>query len=81
MVWPPFVMRKGATATPTGAACISATKFGHLRQITYRGKRLYTFSGDSGTSVNGNGDGGFVVAKVSTKACPKPKKSGGGGGW
>jgi len=31
--------------------------------------RLYTFTGDSGHSVNGNGVAGFVVAKL-TKACP-----------
>ncbi len=33
-------------------------------QVTYRGKRLYTFVDDSGSQVNGNGVAGFVVAKV-----------------
>lgn len=84
-VWPPLVMKKGSTATPTGTKCLATAKFNKLRQVTYRGHRLYTFTGDSGSSVNGNGEGGFVVAKVSTKACPKPTKSkgggGGGGGW
>jgi predicted lipoprotein with Yx(FWY)xxD motif len=84
MIWPPLTMKKGSTATPTGAKCLATAKFNKLRQVTYRGHRLYTFTGDSGHSVNGNGEGGFAVAKVSTKACPKPKKStggGGGGGW
>jgi|HubBroStandDraft_1064217.scaffolds.fasta_scaffold77161_2 predicted lipoprotein with Yx(FWY)xxD motif len=78
-IWPPLVMRKGSTATPTGVTCLSTAKFGRLRQVTYRGHRLYTFTGDSGTSVNGNGEGGFAVAKVKSGACPKPVKS--GGGW
>jgi hypothetical protein len=37
--------------------------------VTYHGQRLYTFTGDTGHSVNGNGVAGFVVAKVTT-ACP-----------
>jgi predicted lipoprotein with Yx(FWY)xxD motif len=81
-IWPPLVMKKGSTATPTGTKCLATAKFKTLRQVTYRGHRLYTFTGDSGTSVNGNGEGGFVVAKVSAKACPKPKKSAAGrSGW
>jgi predicted lipoprotein with Yx(FWY)xxD motif len=80
-VWPPLLMRKGATATPTGVKCLGTAKFAKYLQITYRGHRLYTFSDDSGTSVNGNGEGGFVVAKVTTSACPKASGSGGGGGW
>jgi len=35
-----------------------------MLQVTYRKHRLYTFTGDSGGSVNGNDVGGFVVAKV-----------------
>jgi hypothetical protein len=34
------------------------------RQVTYLGKALYTFESDSGTSLNGNGVGGFKAAKV-----------------
>jgi predicted lipoprotein with Yx(FWY)xxD motif len=79
-IWPPLTLHKGSKATPTGTKCLGTAAFGKLRQVTYRGHKLYTFSEDSGTSVNGNNEGGFVVAKVSTKACPKPKSSGGGGG-
>jgi predicted lipoprotein with Yx(FWY)xxD motif len=80
--WPPLVLPKGSTATPAGTTCLGTATFGHLRQVTYRGHRLYRFSEDRGTSVKGNGQAGFVVAKVSAKACPNPKKgTGGGGGW
>jgi hypothetical protein len=34
------------------------------RQVTYLGKRLYTFEDDSGTSLNGNSVAGFKAAKV-----------------
>ena len=34
----------------------------HRRQITYNGKRLYTFTGDSGGDVTGNNVENFVVA-------------------
>ncbi|HWF81656.1 MAG TPA: hypothetical protein VN695_13830 [Streptosporangiaceae bacterium] len=68
--WPPLVLPKGSTAVPTGVACLGTAKLGHLRQITYRGHRLYSFTGDSGTSVNGNGFAGFVVAQVRSGACP-----------
>jgi hypothetical protein len=37
--------------------------------VTYNGQRLYTFTGDIGYSVNGNGVGGFVVASLVT-GCP-----------
>ncbi len=68
--WPPLVMPKG-TSVPEGTKCLGTASFGHSLQVTYRHARLYTFSGDSGTSVNGNGVAGFRVAKVSTSACPK----------
>jgi predicted lipoprotein with Yx(FWY)xxD motif len=69
--WPPLLLPKGSKATPTGVACLGTVKFGKRTQITYRGKRLYTFTSDSGTSVTGNGIAGFVVAKVKTGKCPK----------
>ena len=64
-VWPRLVMPAGKTM-PKGAPCLGTKAFGahHRLQVTYRKYRLYTFSGDSGTSVNGNGVGGFAVAKV-----------------
>jgi hypothetical protein len=64
-IWPRLVMPHGKTM-PKGAKCLGTAKFGsHGRlQVTYRKMRLYMFSGDSGTSVNGNGEAGFKVAKV-----------------
>jgi predicted lipoprotein with Yx(FWY)xxD motif len=67
-IWPPLLMPAGTT-TPTGASCLATAKLGTHLQVTYHGQRLYTFTGDSGHSVNGNGVAGFVAAKV-TKACP-----------
>ena len=63
-VWPRLAMPAGKTV-PKGANCLGTAKFGkHGLQVTYRKHRLYTFTGDSGHSVNGNGVAGFVVAKV-----------------
>lgn len=67
-IWPPLVMPAGKTI-PKGASCLKTAKLGTKLQVTYHGKRLYTFTGDSGHSVNGNGVAGFMVAKVTT-ACP-----------
>jgi hypothetical protein len=68
-IWPPLLMPRGTTM-PGGARCLSTVRFGlHRLQVEYMMLRLYTFSGDTGTSVNGNGVGGFVVAKVS-RTCP-----------
>lgn len=67
--WPRLLMPRGKTI-PLGARCLGTAKFGRRLQVTYRGKRLYTFIGDSGTSVNGNNVSGFKVAKVRTGACP-----------
>jgi predicted lipoprotein with Yx(FWY)xxD motif len=64
-IWPRLVMPKGKTI-PKGAPCLGTARFGthHRLQVTYHGKRLYKFVGDSGHSVNGNNDMGFKVAKV-----------------
>jgi len=67
-IWPPLLMPAGTT-TPKGASCLATATLGKKLQVTYHGQRLYTFTGDSGHSVNGNGVAGFVVAKVTT-ACP-----------
>ena len=64
-IWPPLLMPKGAT-TPKGAKCLGTAALGHKLQVTYNGQRLYTFTGDTGHSVNGNGVAGFVVAKHTT---------------
>jgi predicted lipoprotein with Yx(FWY)xxD motif len=66
-VWPPLLMPTGATV-PKGATCLATAALGKKLQVTYDGQRLYTFTGDSGTSVNGNGLDGFKVAKV-TATC------------
>ncbi len=61
-VWPPLYMPKGKTM-PLGAAGLGTVKMGKHRQVTLNGKRLYTFDGDSGSSVNGENVGGFIVAQ------------------
>jgi predicted lipoprotein with Yx(FWY)xxD motif len=66
-IWPPLLMPTGKK-TPKGAPCLATVKLGTKLQVTYHKQRLYTFTGDTGHSVNGNGLAGFVVAKV-TKAC------------
>jgi predicted lipoprotein with Yx(FWY)xxD motif len=65
-IWPPLLMPKGKTM-PAGATGLGTVAFGAKRlQVTYNGSALYTFKGDSGTSANGNGTAGFVVAQVSS---------------
>jgi predicted lipoprotein with Yx(FWY)xxD motif len=81
MIWPPLLLPSGSMATPTGAKCLGTAKFSKRLQVTYRGHRLYTFADDTSNTPTGNGEGGFVVAKVTNGACPKPSGSGGGGGW
>ena len=66
-IWPPLLMPAGKK-TPKGAPCLATAKLGTKLQVTYHTQRLYTFTGDTGHSVRGNGVAGFVVAKV-TKAC------------
>jgi predicted lipoprotein with Yx(FWY)xxD motif len=68
-IWPPLLMPKGTTI-PTGAKCLStiAASGGRL-QATYDSQPLYTLVDDSGTSVNGNGVGGFEAAKL-VASCP-----------
>src|SRR5215469_3709190 len=66
-IWPPLLMPKGTTK-PKGAPCLATAKLGTKLQVTYHGQRLYTFTGDTGHSVKGNGLAGFVAAKV-TKKC------------
>ena len=66
-VWPPLVMPAGKTV-PTGIKGLATKKLTlggkHDLQVTYLGKALYRFSGDSGTSLNGNGLGTFKAAVV-----------------
>jgi predicted lipoprotein with Yx(FWY)xxD motif len=67
-VWPALNMPTGKTI-PLGASCLATVTVGSNLQVTYNGQKLYTFTGDSGHMVTGNGLGGFVVAKM-VKACP-----------
>src|SRR5262245_43894385 len=67
--WPPLLMPRGKTI-PLGTRCLGTRKFHRRLQVTYRHKRLFLFTGDSGSSVNGDHLDGFVVAKVKTGACP-----------
>ena len=69
-IWPALLMPKGRHH-PSGTPCLGTAKFGKRLQVTYRGKRLYLFSGDTGHSASGNGIGGFKVAKLVVKSCPK----------
>ncbi|HXP18911.1 MAG TPA: hypothetical protein VN840_04600 [Streptosporangiaceae bacterium] len=69
-VWPRLLMPRG-TSLPRGASCLGTVKVGHRLQVTYRKKRLYLFTGDSGSSVNGNNVAGFKVAKLRTGRCPR----------
>lgn len=63
-IWPPLLMPRGKTI-PTGSKGLRTVRLANGRlQVTYRHHRLYRFANDSGTSVNGNGVAGFVVAKV-----------------
>jgi len=66
-VWPPLVLPKGDTKPRGGFGVkgLGTVKLanGHL-QVTFNKEPLYTFSGDSGHSVNGNGVGPFLVVKV-----------------
>jgi predicted lipoprotein with Yx(FWY)xxD motif len=63
--WPALLMPKGATI-PEGERCLSTVAYGsnHRLQVTYHSQRLYTFTGDHGVSVNGNGVAGFHAAAV-----------------
>jgi predicted lipoprotein with Yx(FWY)xxD motif len=67
-VWPPLLMPSGKTK-PKGASCLGTAKYGthHRLQVTYRGRRLYTFVSDTRGSINGNGLEGFKVAKVAAR--------------
>jgi predicted lipoprotein with Yx(FWY)xxD motif len=67
-VWPALLMPAGKTK-PKGAECLTTVSTSGGLQVSYHNQALYTFTGDSGTSVNGNGEGGFKAAKINKK-CP-----------
>jgi predicted lipoprotein with Yx(FWY)xxD motif len=69
-VWPQLLMPAGKTIPKgSGVECLSTVSTSAGLQVTYHKQPLYTFVSDSGTSLNGNGVGGFVAAKI-TKKCP-----------
>jgi predicted lipoprotein with Yx(FWY)xxD motif len=68
--WPPLFMPKGTTVPkgPKGFTGLGTVKDGKRLQVTYKKHRLYTFTGDSGSSVNGNGVSGFTVVTKSSSS-------------
>jgi len=64
VIWPPLLMPAGKTV-PKGSSGLGTEPFANGQlQVTYHNMGLYTFYEDSGTSLYGNGVGGFVPAKV-----------------
>ena len=63
--WPRLLMPKGTSVPkgPKGLTGLGTVKVGSRLQVTFKHHRLYTFTGDSGSSVNGNGLLGFTVIK------------------
>jgi predicted lipoprotein with Yx(FWY)xxD motif len=76
-IWPPLLLPSGETV-PTGAPDLGTVSMSEGLQVTYNSMPLYTFYTDSKKSVNGEGQGGFVVAQVAPAArvvaakTPKP---------
>jgi len=93
MAWPPVLLPAGTTSAKagTGLTGVGSVILSDGRsQVTYNKMPLYTFASDSGTSINGQGVGGFFVihassnstttAKASTTpTTTAPSKSSGGG--
>lgn len=83
-VWPELVLPKGVTKATAGSG-VSKSKLGSVsrpggvRQVTYGGKPLYYFSGDTGRGqVNGNVTDTW--GKWSDVVLAKPSSSSGSGG-
>ncbi|MFZ0666628.1 MAG: hypothetical protein WAM97_12815 [Acidimicrobiales bacterium] len=93
VAWPPLLLPVGSTSVKPGSGLtgVSSVMLSDGRmQVTYNKMPLYTFASDSGTSVNGQGVGGFFVihptrtdtatAKATnTPTTAAPSKSTGGG--
>ena len=66
-IWPPLLVPRGKV-TPLGSSGLGTAKVKigrhKVTQVTYNGAPLYTFYTDTGSSVGGNGLGGFVVVTV-----------------
>jgi predicted lipoprotein with Yx(FWY)xxD motif len=85
--WPELLLPKGVTKAKAGAG-VTASKLGTVKrahgalQVTYAGKPLYWFSGDTGAGqVNGNvtDDWGKWSDVVTAKAAVSSSGSGSGG--
>jgi predicted lipoprotein with Yx(FWY)xxD motif len=71
-IWPPLLMAKDKT-TPTGIKGLGTVKMSKGLQVTYRGKPLYTYYDDGGTSTAGVGIVHWVIAlETSAKASSAP---------
>ena len=67
-IWPALLMPAGKTK-PKGVECLATVTVKGGLEVTYHKQALYTYTGDSGSSLNGNGLAGFKAAKITTK-CP-----------
>lgn len=67
--WPALTVALGVTPTGTGVTGLGViVRSNGKRQVTYQGRPLYGFVGDTGRGqVNGQGVSHFFVAKLSTK--------------
>jgi predicted lipoprotein with Yx(FWY)xxD motif len=84
-VWPALVLPKGESKAKAGTGVTASklgttTRSGGVRQLTYAGKALYWFSGDTGDGqVNGNvtDEWGKWSAVVTKKSSTSSSSSGG----
>jgi predicted lipoprotein with Yx(FWY)xxD motif len=90
-IWPALVLPKGQTKAKAGSGVSTSklgtvTRSGGVRQVTYNGKALYYFSGDSGSGqVNGNltdewGKWADVVLKKGSSSGSSTATTAGSGG-
>jgi predicted lipoprotein with Yx(FWY)xxD motif len=74
--WPPVLLPVGTTSAKAGAGLsgVGSVMLSNGRsQVTYNQMPLYTFASDSGTSVNGQGVGGFFVVHPTSTSSPIAK--------
>jgi len=62
ILWPPYTDKGSTTNLPTDFGTIKRTD-NHEIQFTFKGKPLYFYAADKTGQVNGNGVGGFSVAR------------------
>jgi predicted lipoprotein with Yx(FWY)xxD motif len=74
--WPPLLLPVGTTSVKAGSGLtgVGSVMLSDGRsQVTYDQMPLYTFASDSGTSVNGQGVGGFFVVHPTHTSSVSPK--------